>query len=150
MPFIPTTTLAQSGAWASYTPVWSSDATQPVLNNGTVTGRYCQIGKLVVAYAKVTMGNTTTFGSGNYLISLPVAASSEAVGFGGNLGVLFDSSAGVNGTCLAWVNTDLSNMIAFSTKNIDANAVWNLVSSTTPWTWAESDVLRMSITYEAT
>jgi hypothetical protein len=35
------------GAWQTYTPVWGSNGTQPVLGNSTITGAFAQIGKTV-------------------------------------------------------------------------------------------------------
>jgi hypothetical protein len=59
-------------AWQAYTPAWTSTGTAPSLGNGTITGRYTQIGKTVFGSAVLTMGSTTTFGTGTYRLSLPV------------------------------------------------------------------------------
>lgn len=92
--------LDNLGTPASYTPVWTSDGVQPVLGNGTLTGSYSKVGQLVVAQFELVVGSTTTFGSGNYTFSVPVAALS-GVGdiYGG--GVTFESGE-VNPNQLRW------------------------------------------------
>lgn len=61
-------------AWTAYVPAWASTATQPVLNNGTAVGRYVAAGKWITFRAIITAGTTTTYGTGQYSISLPVPA----------------------------------------------------------------------------
>ena len=55
-----------------YTPVWSTTGTQPVLGNGTIYGRYALLGRMVFLYIELTMGTTTTYGTGTFNFSLPV------------------------------------------------------------------------------
>lgn len=57
--------------WSSFTPTWSSDGTLPVLGNGTISGRYRRNGDSLDVEYYLTPGNTTTFGTGNYTMSLP-------------------------------------------------------------------------------
>lgn len=66
---------AIGGAWISYSPIWSSSGTQPVQNNGTLTGNYRQIGKIAFVRVVLTIGSTTTIGSGVYRFSLPASAA---------------------------------------------------------------------------
>lgn len=63
------------GEWQPYTPIWSgSGATQPGLGNSTLTGRYSLIGKTCFLDLYFVAGSTATFGNGNFLFSVPVAA----------------------------------------------------------------------------
>jgi hypothetical protein len=59
--------------WTAYTPVLTGSTTNPVLGNGSLVGAYLQAGKLVLWRFSFTSGTTTTYGSGNYVITLPVA-----------------------------------------------------------------------------
>jgi hypothetical protein len=59
----------------AYTPAWTSTGTAPVLNNGTLTGMYFRLNKLIIARATWTAGSTTTFGTGGYRISLPITTN---------------------------------------------------------------------------
>ncbi|MFE6484701.1 hypothetical protein ACFVGN_17435 [Streptomyces sp. NPDC057757] len=61
------------GAWNAYTPAWTAATTDPVIGNGSVTGRYAVVGKVCHFTAFVACGSTTTYGSGAYSLSLPLA-----------------------------------------------------------------------------
>lgn len=60
-----------------YTPVWSSTSTQPVINNGSIYGRYALLGRMVHVYIELTIGSTTTMGAGSYRFSLPITSESN-------------------------------------------------------------------------
>ena len=66
---------ALASTYTAYTPTWTSSGTAPAIGNGTITGGYTQVGKLVVFFANLTTGSTTTFGTGAYSVSLPVTAA---------------------------------------------------------------------------
>ena len=65
------------GAWTSYTPTWGSTGTAPAIGSGTLIGFWTQVQKTVLFRVGVTFGGTTTFGTGNYTLTLPVAPSSS-------------------------------------------------------------------------
>jgi hypothetical protein len=65
---------SDAAAWTTYNPSWTASVTNPVIGNGTITGRYKQIGKTVFVVVKISMGTSTTYGSGIWRISLPVNA----------------------------------------------------------------------------
>lgn len=65
-------------AWTAYTPSWNSTGTQPALGNGTATGFYIAAGDLIVFRFKITLGTTSTVGTGTYSFGLPVAAAATA------------------------------------------------------------------------
>lgn len=124
-------------SWTSYTPVWGSSGTQPVIGNGTITGAYIRSGKLVTATATITMGSTTTFGTGFYTVSLPVTAASTA-----HMGValMYDTSVDTN---------KRAGAAALNTTSVVAFYADGTVTPTVPFTWANGDFLRFTITYEA-
>ena len=65
------------GAPASFAPSWgASSGSTPTLGNGTLTGRYLQIGKLVTAWIDLVFGSTTNGETGIWTFSLPVTATS--------------------------------------------------------------------------
>ena len=68
--------------WTSYGSIaWSSSGTQPVLNNGTLTGRYRRTtdSDFMIYEFRLVIGSTTTGGTGTYWISVPVTPSATAV-----------------------------------------------------------------------
>src|SRR5205085_1961439 len=56
------------GAWQSWTP----SLTNITVGSGTVTGKYVQIGNLVIAKANFQTATNTTYSNATYKISLPV------------------------------------------------------------------------------
>jgi hypothetical protein len=63
------------GPLTPYTALWTAVTTNPVINNGSIVAGYKQFGPLVFVSVTITMGSTTTYGSGGYSISAPVATS---------------------------------------------------------------------------
>jgi hypothetical protein len=109
--------LGGFGAWQAYTPVWTATTTAPVLGNGVLAGRYCQIGKQVTGRIRLELGSTSTMGSGFWRFSLPVAAAALT----GNLGKwvmgmteAWDVSAGRYFPFQnVWVSTTTLGLMAF-------------------------------------
>jgi hypothetical protein len=129
-------------ASTSYVPVWSSSGTAVSLGNGTATGHYLSVGKWTWVHAIITMGSTTTFGSGVYRLSLPVdPAYIDQI-----LPILcFDSSAslrwgGQSHIVLASASGDNMRMAG---QDGTAN-----VGPANPFTWAQSDKLILQGWYE--
>lgn len=107
-------------AWTSYTPTWGSSGTAPALGNGTISGRYQKFAKTVIASWQMTIGSTSTVGTGTYTWTLPVAASTALGSFQmlGN-GWFFDSSASVFTTGVVTLNgSDLARVVYTGTNTI--------------------------------
>jgi hypothetical protein len=128
-------------AWTAYTPTWTATTTNPAIGNGSITGAFIEAGKLIFFRFNITMGSTTTFGSGSYVISLP---ATSAIGFPYVHGdvTCFDTSASATrhrrmassgGTTTVIMQTD------------DAVRVTELA----PFTWANGDRLSGIGFYEA-
>lgn len=130
--------------WTAYTPAWTGSTTNPVINNGTIAGRYMQAGKYITFRVTITMGSTTTYGSGNYSVSLPPFAASsgglqvvDAVYFDGT--TRFGKGRIVSGASSA-------NLYAPATT---AGAADRLVTNLVPFTWANTNTITICGTYEA-
>jgi hypothetical protein len=137
------TGLKWSGAWTTYTPTW----TNLTVGNGTLTARYCQIGKIVMGYISFTMGSTSSMGTAPYF-TLPVTAFSST----GNipLGNFYMEDVGVQGGngVIASRNTTTAQIVAIfaSGTYIGGNAS---ISATIPFTWGTSDFFNGYFIYEA-
>ncbi|MFD0074249.1 hypothetical protein ACFVIY_17630 [Streptomyces sp. NPDC127166] len=130
-------------AWTAYTPVWTA-TTNPSLGNGTLVGKYRKIGRLVNFQIDLTMGTTTTYGSGAWSLTLPFAAAAssgsrigvaQALGgsrFGGQI-VISPSAAGTSPFFPA--SASVSNLSS--------------VAAATPFTWASGNELRITGCYES-
>lgn len=134
---------ALSDAPSSYTPAWTSSGTAPVLNNGTLTGTYIQVGKLVIGQANLIMGSTTTFGTGNYRLSVPIAMTGSASTRIFGDAILYDNST---------TTTAFASMRWQSSTTLDfrADAGTGQVANATPWTWAQSDRFEIAFLYWTT
>jgi hypothetical protein len=131
-----------TGAWSTYTVNWSSGGTQPGLGNGTQSGRYTKIGRTVTFTANIVSGGTTSYGTGNYSLSLPVQAASNGIEQIVTVRV-YDGSVAYGGVGLIGSGS--------STVLLQAHNGGSLltVTNTFPSTWTSGDQLRAMGTYEA-
>jgi len=79
---------------ASDVPVWTGGGGNPAIGDGTIVGDWIISGGRVTRNLQVTIGASTTFGSGVYNFNVPIACSSGTGGRAvGSLGLL-DSGTG--------------------------------------------------------
>jgi len=125
---------AQTAALTSYVPVWRSTGTQPALVNGTITGAYRRTGKHVNGIIELTIGSSTTFGTGTYYFDLPFTSARENV----CIGRVHDSSVGSVYTSIGLITakSSLPGLAYIVPLTASTNAVW---TSAAPMTWATAD-----------
>jgi hypothetical protein len=136
-------------AWTSYTPTWEAP-TPPAIGNGTITGAYKVIGKTCFVRGRITMGSTTTYGSGDWSIGLPVAAiNAYAIQIPASL---LDGSGGtgfynalMNGAVA--LNTISSQILANFPPSFGGSTAGG-ISSLFPFTWGSGDALYFNGSYE--
>ncbi len=128
------------GAWTSYTPTWTASVTNPVLGNGTIDGRYKQVGKIVHFYINILMGSTTTFGAGDWRVSLPVTAQN-------NFNVI--ANAMYLDNTIQWYEGSAFNAFTGSTTTLTMYYTNTTVSNISPFNWASGDYLVITGAYEA-
>lgn len=119
----------------SYTPVWTSSGTAPAIGNGSVSGSFCRVGNLVQFAMVITFGSTSTFGTGEYYFSLPVAMGSSARGI---TGYSLISDFGV-GFSRGFFPETVPN--GFTDKFALRNDAGTPVQQTVPITYATSDAI---------
>lgn len=68
---ISTTDIPFSDAWETFPTIWGGAVSNPVLNDGTLIARTLESGKLIFFDIVITMAATTTYGSGEYSLTLP-------------------------------------------------------------------------------
>ncbi len=127
---------ALTSSWTSYALAWTSGGTQPAIGDGTLEGRYLQANKLVAVHIRLIMGSTTTFGTGQYFLSLPVSARVANHVFPC---YMLDSGT-ANKSGIASVSSGLSTL--FMVQNTTD------VAATTPHTWANGDQIHICGIYE--
>lgn len=84
-----------NGNYQTYNVSWTAASANPSLGNGTLVGQWSQAAGLVFFNIYLLGGSSTTGGTGNYALSLPVAAKSVAGGApaGSYSGILDHSGA---------------------------------------------------------
>lgn len=134
-------------AWDSYTPTWTAVSVNPSLGNGTMVGHSLRQGKKVDFWQKLTMGSTTSYGTGAWKMSIPVSPlSSHPCHFDT---FMTDTSAGAVFRGVTQAPTGSTVFLAYD-SNGASNSPLGAVSSTTPFTWALNDIFEISAaTYEA-
>jgi hypothetical protein len=133
------TGLKYTGSWTTFTPT----LTNLTLGNGTITGRYCQIGKVVFVHTKIVLGTTSSMGS-YPTISLPLTPSSSG---GPQMVALTDAGStvflGATYITPGFATTGPQRFLP-SGGNVSMAAV----DATNPFTWGNTDIIEYIINYE--
>ena len=134
------------GAWTAYTPTLGG--TGWAIGNGTATGAYCQVGKLVFFRAEITFGSTSTFGAAAAsTITGPVNAKSGINGNHNLMVNLLDTSTGAE--YFAWCRTTASSPLTVVISYLGTSSQRSDINSTIPFTWATGDRIQLTGFYEA-
>ena len=126
---------------AAYTPTWTGSVSNPAIGDGTIKGHYTREGRTVTATVTLTMGATTTYGSGLWRVSVPFTkAAIDPISIGA-VYMVDDGTTYRVGTCMLDGGSDSVYLVADSSSG--------LVNATTPFTWAANDSLSFTVTYVA-
>lgn len=128
-----------TAAWSSWTPT----ITNLTIGDGVIVGRTLQIGKLVFYDLRVTWGSTTS-ASGTQIVPAPAqAATGVDPGHIGS-GMAFDTSSGFYYRLITTFRADVSNI-----QILGADGGSTFVNATSPFAWANGDILAISGFYPA-
>jgi len=132
------------GAIQTYTPTWTGATTNPVIGNGTIAGRYQVVGKQCHFRITITMGSTTTYGSGAYSVSLPIApqASSSRQRIPVDL---LDTSAG---SALLGSALIFAGALTLWSPGTTAGGFDRQTTASVPFAFATTDVITIAGSYE--
>ena len=139
--------LTTPGVWTSYTPTWGGASSNPAIGNGTLVGRYVQIGTLVIFRIFLQAGSSTTFGSGYWHFNYPPInrSTNESVLPGIN-GIMYDASLNTYSTIFGIFEHSSTQ---FALGSAGSAGAANAIGSISPMTWATSDLVRIYGIYEA-
>ncbi len=131
----------------TYTPTWTAQTTNPSLGNGSINGRYYRIGNVVTAFINLTMGSTTTYGSGTWWFSMPFAWkvspwANMPIGYGRYTDV---GNQHYGGPVVIGDYAKVGCM-AFPAAY---PAYLNWVAYDVPFTWGKGDILEITFSYLA-
>jgi hypothetical protein len=131
------------GETVAYTPTMTSW----VKGNGTLTGTYNRVNKMVTFTVKLVVGSTTTF-AGSPTFSIPFAYSNGAEFDCGVNGLAYDASANVRYP----LSSNAASTTTFASLSPQTNGAYLgtavSVTSAIPMTWATGDVLLHTFTYQ--
>jgi hypothetical protein len=136
--------------WTTYTPVLTASTTNPVLGNGSITGRYVNIGATIIGEIRVIAG-TAGFsrGLGAYSISLPTPAVFENFQPVGQV-VVRDEGPGLNyfGTAIftGGINDKVQLFMHSQTATFDEGIA---VTDSLPFEFSANDKILIQLTYES-
>lgn len=127
--------------WAvSYTPTLTSGGTAPVLGNGTLTGRASRSGSTGRVSIELTLGSTTTLGSGDLRFSLPTWMPNNAVQVQYcGLAVITRGATFHEASIQLPAATQWARLIRDTSGSVTFNS---------PATWAAGDVFRLTFEYD--
>ena len=128
-----------TAAWTSFTPSWSN----VTVGNGTNTGGYIRVGKLVSYWAKFVLGSTSAI-TATPVLTLPVAAKSSQIGC--HNGLFEDSGTGYF-LIMPRVAGPTVECYAGGAGGTYVGA--NVLNATVPFTWTTNDIIWISGIYES-
>lgn len=121
----------------AYTPVWTGSVSNPAIGNGQLFGSYSRRGEDCRARLTLSVGATTTFGSGYFKFTLPYTPADVVTG----TAVLFDNSTGIAHSLPVFVPTGGVNSAILVVSGV------GFCTATSPVTLATSDVIYMDLDY---
>lgn len=125
----------------SYTPAWTASTTNPAIGNGSISGYWSRINKLIIGQIFIVCGSTTTYGTGFYRFSVPTNISAQMSTMA-NLQLL-DGSAGYAAYIGAGIPvTPGGNTVEFRTHGAGT------FTPTVPITLGNTDQIRVQFIYE--
>lgn len=141
-------TIFFPGPWQTYTPTWGAvTGAAPTIGNGSLLGRYQQIGKTVTFRAQINMGSTSTYGTGQWTIGLPVPASSTTLLQTIIPGHMWDVSATNGYVLIGYVNVASPGSVTMEVQ--DGAAGTDSLAQGTPVSFANGDLVTVAGSYEA-
>lgn len=137
------TDIVTGPPWAAWTPVLTVESgTNPSLGAGAAQGRYIRIGKLCIAQGIIRMGSGASAGSGNYVSSLPVNASTSLAVPPCGSGFLYN---GIYWPIIGQLLSDGTRVLFAHAINTQNNG---RVSNNAPFNFGAGSEIQFEISYE--
>jgi len=127
----------------TYTPTWTAVTTNPAIGDGTLTGRFIQIGPLVYFSIMMIAGAATTFGTGAWIFTMPVTSVNVTTMARPVFTAYAQTAGGVAHAAEARASTTTTLRV------LDTAQPSNFFRSAVPFAWAAGDFFNLSGCYEA-
>lgn len=143
-PWVHTATASDFGdTWVTYTPNWTATS-NPAIGDGIISGAYQIQGKTLHLRIEITMGPTTTFGSGDWELHLPANVTAKTGA--SQAGTVWASDSGTSfytGSAIIGTATTL-----FDRFKLNSSGVATFWQSAVPHAWANGDQLAINAILE--
>lgn len=126
-------------AWTTYTPTWTAPSVNPSLGNGLFMAAYLITGKSLKFRIHLTMGTTTTYGTGRWDFGLPAGVSTLGLGSQLVAGFAIDNSIIRTDVLAAWIPASATPVVRPAATQATGSIIG--ISSAVPFTWASTDQL---------
>ena len=136
--------------WTTYTPVLYGTTTNPTIGNGSITGRYMNVGATIFGEIRILAG-TTGFnrGLGSYSVSLPSAGVVENYQPVGQV-VMRDEGPGITYFGTAIFNNNVTDRVElFIHSQVASFDEGFAVTESTPFLFSANDKILIQFTYES-
>ena len=135
--------------WTTYAPAWTGATADPAIGNGTITARYLLNRRICFVNIEVVMGSTTTYGTGTWYFSTPPKPDNSGDALAHEDSVPCCGSAKLTDTgTLDCVGTSVIDAAASKIYVVGtSHAATGIVASTTPFTWASTDRLVLTLAF---
>ena len=151
----PTGSTGPTGAfaftsWQNYTPSLTASVTNPVIGNGTLSGRYVTLGATVIGEIRVIAG-TVGFsrGSGIYTVTLPTAGVYENYQPVGQV-VMRDEGPGITYFGTAIFNNNINNRLELFIHSQSASFDEGVaITESSPFLFSANDKILIHFQYES-
>jgi hypothetical protein len=146
-PFVASTVLEAAqlngiGEYAAYTPTFGN----LTVGNGTLDWRFGRVQNFVHVVGKITFGSTTAI-TGSVTATYPVTANASATGQQLGVARLVDTGAGVVFGFVSGSSTTNSSLSSYTPSG--SLLLGASTSATSPFTWANNDIIFVNFIYEA-
>lgn len=131
-------TVSLSATKQTWVPVWTSTGVAPAFGNANVNAVWWDYGPLIEFRLRIIFGSTTTFGTGNYSFTLPVAPVSILQTMNA---LAIDNSAATRWPGSAQLGSGGITRLTFSPGTTG-------MSNVNPLPWAQDDTLIVQGRYE--
>lgn len=131
--------VLSEGRARAYSPTWKGSVSDPAIGDGTLIGWFCDVAGLLVVSVQLTVGASTSTGSGEWRFGLPKPASAGPAWIGAALAL----DANTNTRAVGAARIDSGG----SYCTVETHGVTSKVAATSPWTWAVSDQLWITLGY---
>jgi hypothetical protein len=137
-------------AWTTYTPLFLGSVSNPTIGNGSISGRYMNVGATIFGEIRIIAGTAGFLrGSGIYRITLPTAGRIENFQPVGQV-VMRDEGPGINYFGTAIFNNNLNDRIELYMHSQSATFDEGVaVTETTPFLFSGNDKILIQFTYES-